>query len=74
MKINNSIEKEVFNIRTEKFLIISKKEKDGYFEYGIRNKRRKVFLINDTNEFPVGNYVFVEYVYKQGLYLDMKIL
>lgn len=74
MKINNSIEKEVFNIRTEKFLIISKKEKDGYFEYGIRNKRRKVFLINDTNDFPVGNYVFVEYVYKQGLYLDMKIL
>lgn len=64
----------MFNIRTEKFLIISKKEKDGYFEYGIRNKRRKVFLINDTNEFPVGNYVFVEYVYKQGLYLDMKIL
>lgn len=74
MKTNNSIEKEVFNIRTEKFLIISKKEKDGYFEYGIRNKRRKVFLINDTNDFPVGNYVFVEYVYKQGLYLDMKIL
>lgn len=61
-------------MNTEKFFIISKKEKDGFYEYGIRNSRRKSFIINSPNEYTVGAYIFVEYLYKEGKYLEMQIL
>lgn len=60
--------------KLEKGVIVSKKDKEEYFEYAIRfNKNRRMILVHSQNDLVVGNDVFVLCDFVNGEYTNPRL-
>ena len=60
--------------KLEKGVIVSKKNKEEYFEYAIRFiKNRRMILVHSQNDLIVGNDVFVLCEFVNGQYINPRL-